>query len=73
MKKIIHVCQQTIRRNRKLGTDDPPIIIRTYLGANRAHEVQIKGPSTIKHSPHKPLKCGARVWIETDETVEYTR
>ncbi len=69
MKTILHVCQQTIRRNRKNGTNDPPIIIRTYKGASRAHTVKINGPCELKHSPHKPLKCGARVWIETEAEV----
>lgn len=69
MKTIIHVCQQTIRRNRKTGSNDAPIIVRTYKGAQRYHAVRIDGPSEIKHSPHKPLKCGARVWIETQAVV----
>lgn len=69
MKTILHVCQHTIRRNRKQGTNDPPIIIRTYKGASRAHAVAINGPSFVRHSPHKPLKCGARVWIETEAKV----
>jgi len=65
MKTIIHVDQATIRRNRKEGTNDPPIIVRNYKGAQRAQTVRIMGPCEIKHSPHKPLSCGARVWIET--------
>ena len=34
-----------------------------------AHEVEILGASKIIYSPDKPLSCGARVWIETDEEV----
>jgi hypothetical protein len=66
MKTIIHVDQAAIRRNRKEGTNHPPLIVRTYQGAKRAHTIKINGPCEIKHSPHKPLKCGARVWIETE-------
>ena len=69
MKTIIHVGQQTIAQNRKYGTNEPPLIVRTYKGARRAHRIEIKGPSSIVHSPHKPLPCGARVWIETEAEV----
>lgn len=69
MKTIIHVDQATIRRNRKEGTNDPPLIVRTYKGAQRAQEIEVLGPCKLVHSPHKPLKCGARVWIETQAEV----
>lgn len=72
-KTILHVDQHTIKRNRKEGTNEPPLIVRDYLGARRAHTVRIHGPSELKHSPHKPLKCGARVWIETRSPVEVFR
>ncbi len=64
---IIHVHRQRIDRNRKHGTDDPPIIIRR--GATRvayAHEVELVGKSKMVYSPHKPLDCGARLWIEAE-------
>ena len=70
MKSIIHVNQQVIARNRKTGSNDPPLIVRTYKGARQAHTVDILGPSRIVNRPHKPLKCGARVWIETDAQVD---
>ena len=69
MRSIIHVNQATIKRNRKTGSNDPPLIVRTYKGVRHAHEVFIRGASFLKHSPHKPLKCGARVWIETEADV----
>lgn len=69
MKTIIHVDQATIKRNRKLGLSDPPLIVRTYKGSRRAHTIKIMGPSELKNSPHKPLKCGARVWLETNSDV----
>jgi hypothetical protein len=70
MKTILHVDQAVIKRNRKTGSNDPPLIVRTYKGALRAQTAIIHGPSVIKHSPHKPLPCGARVWIETQAEVE---
>jgi hypothetical protein len=69
VKTIIHVNQQTIARNRKTGSNLPPLIARTYKGAKHGHTLTIKGPCEIKHSPHNPLKCGARVWIETTSEV----
>lgn len=69
MKKIIHVNQHVIKRNREKGENAPPLICRTYKGSSPAHEIEILGPSKIIHSPHKPLSCGARVWIETHAEV----
>lgn len=70
---IIHVNQLVIRSNAKHGRNEPALTVR--VGRNgqnalRAHEVIINGPSKVVHSALKPLKCGARVWIETFATVE---
>lgn len=67
--KRIHVNKQVIAQNRKNGTNEPPITVQTSKGAVKAQKVYIAGPSLFVHSPHKPLKCGARVWIETKATV----
>ena len=69
MKSIIHVNQHVIRANYKQGWDLPPLIVRTYKGAKKAHEVEILGPSKVVHRPRDPLPCGARVWIETQAEV----
>lgn len=69
MKTIIHVNQQVIARNRKTGSNDPPLIARSYKGVKHAHDIQILGPSRLVNRPHKPLACGARVWIETEAEV----
>ena len=75
---IIHVHQQVIASNRKHGRSEPPLTVKTYasksrhakpVSARRANEVSINGPSRIVHSPHEPLPCGARVWIETESEV----
>ena len=58
-----------IRSNKKNNTDDPVITVKTYKSNNYAHEVDIQGPSKIVYSKDKPLPCGARVWIETEEKV----
>jgi hypothetical protein len=70
MKTIIHVNQFIIKHNTKHGTNLPPLTIRDYKRRVNAHEVTIEGPSKIVHSPHKPLACGARVWVETESKVK---
>ena len=68
-KKYIHVNQHVIRANKKHGTNDPVITIKQGSKNTYCHEVEIKGPARVIYSPDKPLSCGARVWIETDEEV----
>ena len=69
MKKRIHINQHVIRANKKNGTDDPCITVKTSKQNIYANRVDIHGASTVVYSPDKPLSCGARVWIETDATV----
>ena len=74
MKKIIHVAMDAIRRNTKHGTNDPAIIVRRGRRATRHHQVEILDErdvvvARIVYSPHKPLSCGARVWIEVPGKV----
>ena len=70
MKKIIHVNQHKIRSNTKNQTDEPVLTIKTYKENNYAHEAIIKKDgeevARIIYNAHKPLSCGARVWIEVD-------
>jgi hypothetical protein len=75
VKSIIHIAQQAIAKNRKHGTFDPPVIVRTSKKSQRCQEAIIRDKdghevARIVHSPHKPLSCGARVWIETSYNVE---
>lgn len=72
MKTIIHVNQHVIKANKKYGTNDPVLTVKTYKDNIYAHEVNIKGDSKIIYSPDKPLSCGAYVWIETQAEVEVT-
>jgi len=69
MKTIIHVNQHILRKNTKEGTSDPCLIVRTYKGSRNAKSISINGPSKVVYSPHKPLSCGARAWIETHAEV----
>ena len=70
MKTIIHVNQHVIKANAKNGTNDPAITVKDYLSTRYAHRVVVNGPSEIVYTPHDPLSCGARCWIETQAPVE---
>ena len=69
MKKKIHINMHKIRANKKYGTNEPVITVKTYKSNTYGHEVEILGSSKVIYSPDKPLSCGARVWIETDSEV----
>ena len=69
MKKRIHVNQHKIKSNRKTGDREPVLTVKTYKDNTYCHEVLIEGPCRVIYSPDKPLSCGARVWIETEENV----
>ena len=69
MKKKIHVNMHHIRHNKKHGTNKPVITVKTSKSNNYAHEVDILGKSKLVYRPTKPLPCGARVWIETEDKV----
>ena len=58
-----------IRFNKKHGTNDPVITVKTSHSNRYAHKVIIDGPSEVIYQPDKPLSCGARVWIETHSDV----
>ena len=71
MKKIIHVNQHIIRSNTKHGNNEPVLTVKTYKENNDAHEAILKTKdgvefARVRYSPHKPLSCGARVWVELD-------
>ncbi len=70
MKTIIHVNQHVIKANRRNGSNDPVLTVKTYKSNRYAHDVRIDGPSRIVYSPEAPLSCGAHVWIETTAPVE---
>lgn len=67
--KRLHVDRRVMASNRKHDRNDPPITVQTSRGPFKAHRVEVFGPSLFVHSPHKPLSCGARVWIETRALV----
>ena len=69
MKKIIHVNQHKIRRNKKTGERTPVITCKTYKSNEFANEVKINGPCTLVYRPDKPLSCGATVYIIVEDNI----
>ena len=70
MKKVVHVNQHVIKKNRKHGETAPPLTVKTYKTNDYCHSVVIEGPSKVVYRPDKPLSCGAHVWIETHGDVK---
>ena len=75
MKTRIHVNKQRIQQNRKYGKKDPVITCKTYKDNRYGHEAIIYGQdgkpaARVIYSPDKPLSCGARLWIETENQVD---
>lgn len=69
MKKRIHVSQLNIRKNLKTGSREPVFTVVTSKWTRKGHSIRIDGPSELVYSPDKPLSCGARLWIETNEPI----
>ena len=75
MKKIIHINQHVIKKNSKTGERNPVITCKTYKENTYGSSVIIKDFSgnevaRVIYSPDKPLSCGAKVWIETNNEIE---
>ena len=75
MRKIIHINQHKIRSNQKTGDREPVITCKTYKDNTYGHSVSVMDKDGIEackivYSPDKPLSCGARVWIETQNKIK---
>lgn len=75
MKQIIHINQHSIRANIKLPVEEqkPVITCKTYKDNQYFNNVKIRHEGVcvaeVVYSPHKPLSCGARAWIQLDTDV----
>jgi hypothetical protein len=63
-----------VRANKKNGSQNPVITCKTYKENKYAKEVEIldvegRVVAKVIYSPNKPLSCGAKVWIETENKV----
>lgn len=75
MKTIIHVNQHKIRSNGKNDLNEAVLTCKTYKSNDYAHEAIIYGQDGLEaarvvYSKDKPLSCGAKVWIETQNKVD---
>jgi hypothetical protein len=75
MKTVIHVNQHVIKANAKTGDNDPVLTVKTYKSNDYAHQANILDAqgnvvARVVYSPDKPLSCGAKVWIETENSVQ---
>ena len=57
-------------RKQNIGTDLPPLVVRTFAGDTDGFKIDINGPSKLLCS--KELLCGdcSRVWIEMESPIE---
>ena len=70
MQTIIHINRNIIQSNAKRGESIPPCRVQKGTVVRYCMEVVIHGPSRMVYRPTEPLKCGAKLWIETDSDVE---
>lgn len=74
MKTLLHVNQHNIRANNK-GGNKPVLTVKDYKRNRKCNRAVIKDDNgvvvaTLIYSPDKPLSCGAKVWLETELSVE---
>lgn len=74
-KTFIHVNQHVIKANNKTGDRNPVITVKTSTSNTYGHRVAILDAdgnvvAEVIYSPDNPLRCGARVWIETRNPVK---
>lgn len=69
MRTIIHVNQHVLGENRKTGSREPPLSVKQGKLNRYASQVHILSSSRLVYRPDKPLKCGATLWIETEDEV----
>ena len=70
MIKRIHINQHNIRHNAKNPDDLLPVVtVKTSLTNTKGFSAKVNGECKVVYSPDKPLSCGAKVWIETTDTV----
>jgi len=60
-----------VNKHKIRSGDARPISIQTSKGAIPTGALRIEGPSSVIHWPSRPLKCGAKVWVETRAEVNY--
>ena len=67
--KRIHVNQHIIKANKKNGTNEPVLTIKTTSDNIKANHIMIGENVRLCYAPESPLACGATIWIETTEEI----
>lgn len=67
--KRIHVNQHIIKTNRKNGSNDAVLTIKTTSDNIKANHIMIGDNVRLCYAPESPLACGATIWIETTEAI----
>lgn len=75
MRTQIHINQHVLKRNSKTGERKRVITAKTYKSNTKANHLAILDDSgnivaEIIYSPDKPLKCGAKCWVETTKKIK---
>jgi hypothetical protein len=79
MKKKIHINQHVIRSNKKNGTNDPVITVKTSKSNTYANEKKPPGPCSVKLYPgsmvleladRKPCSPIAESWPEVQKIFD---
>jgi hypothetical protein len=64
----VTVNRHIVKANEKHGRSDPPFsILRSGQPVERAKRIKLIGDPELVYRPEKPLKCGARVWLEAKD------
>lgn len=74
MKTIVNVNRHNVAHNEKHEDKKPVLSVKTYLDTGYGDTVVIYGQdgkeaARLVYRPDKPLSCGARVWLETENIV----
>lgn len=69
MKRFIHINRNIIQHNAKYGTNLPVCRVQEGSKSRYGKSVDIHGKSSMVYKPEAPLKCGAKLWIETEADV----
>ena len=73
-KKIIHVNQHKIKKNKKICGNEPVLTVKSKGVNIYGHTVNIVSETgeilaKVVYRPNNPLSCGAHCWIETKKEI----
>lgn len=68
-KSLIHINRNVIQYNSKHGTNLPVARVQQGSKVKYGRKISWDGPSEMIYDPENPLKCGAKLWIETEADI----